>query len=439
MQIEYSISILSPQLNNTIFQNDGKIRDPNIFLMVSTAENRAGNKYAITFQRSENNVNVSFINVEKIFDRFINEGKATVRFNEPPHDLCIKKTDPIQLKAFINLLKKIIQLSSKSNEEELEKILGDNNSLLSALNPASQKQVSKDKIRLIITNKKDYPITKSFPTTLVELRATSINLKRIDTRIFKLHALSILDLADNSITTIPHEITKLTCLKELVLNRNKIEAITAKFCENASFCKSLRLLDLGENKMTAISPKLSKFCCLVTLKLNDNLFSRLPASIFVTTLRSIDISGCAQLDCLPGTALNLKLNNFYASRLPLLFSEKNNGSSKPVLDTTSRIPSLLDLASRKIVMCPNIFNQMQNEENAVPQTLALKVESTVKCFCGMPCARSSCAVSISRFSLKRVTSNLECEYLENGSMANFESVFCSKDCLKRYGNNQFAL
>ena len=39
---------------------------------------------------------------------------------------------------------------------------------------------------------------------------------------------------------------------------------------------------------------------------------------------------------------------------------------------------------------------VQNEVNAVPQALALKVESMVKCFCGKYCARSSCAVAISR-------------------------------------------
>ena len=80
----------------------------------------------------------------KVFERFINEGKATVRFREPAHDLCIKKADAIQLKAFINLLKKIISLSGspKANEEELENLLGQNNSKLSTLNQATHNQVN---------------------------------------------------------------------------------------------------------------------------------------------------------------------------------------------------------------------------------------------------------------------------------------------------------
>ena len=66
-----------------------------------------------------------------------------MRFSEPAHDLCIKKADPIQLKAFISLVKKIVHLSSsKTDETELENLLGENSNLLSALNPASKKQVN---------------------------------------------------------------------------------------------------------------------------------------------------------------------------------------------------------------------------------------------------------------------------------------------------------
>ena len=364
--------------------------------MVSTVENRAGTKYAITFGRSENSSPLNGQNVEKIFDRFISEGKATVRFNEPAHDLCIKKADPTQLKSFINLLKKVIELSAlKTKEDELEKLLSENNSMLSALNPPTQKQVAKERTRMLISNKKDYPITTSFPSTLTELRANSINLKRIDSRIFKLQSLSILDLSNNAIPKIPPEITGLSSLKELILCQNKIEAIPAKFCDNLVFCSSLRLLDLGENMITSIHPHLSKFVNLITLKLNDNPFSRLPPTIFGTKLRSLNLNGCSKLIRFPGTALNLKLDNLYASRMPLLFQEDSSNSSQTVLNTTSKVPSLLDITSRKILLSPTIIKAMKHE-NAVPEQLTTMVESMVKCFCGQPCARSSCAVAISR-------------------------------------------
>ena len=66
-----------------------------------------------------------------------------MRFREPPHDICIKNADPIELKAFTGLIKKIVELSSsKAHENDLENLLAKNNSTLSALNPASKKQVS---------------------------------------------------------------------------------------------------------------------------------------------------------------------------------------------------------------------------------------------------------------------------------------------------------
>ena len=125
-------------------QNGPNPLDFNLFLMVSTAQNRSGTKYAITFGKSKWNNKSNGSNVEKIFDRFIEDGQATVSFHEPAHDLCIKKADSIQLKAFINLIKKIISLSCSStpNDQELEKLLGENNSVLSALNPASHSQVN---------------------------------------------------------------------------------------------------------------------------------------------------------------------------------------------------------------------------------------------------------------------------------------------------------
>jgi LRR-repeat protein 1 len=30
-------------------------------------------------------------NIQQCFTKFVNEGKATVRFTEPPHDVCLSK------------------------------------------------------------------------------------------------------------------------------------------------------------------------------------------------------------------------------------------------------------------------------------------------------------------------------------------------------------
>jgi hypothetical protein len=47
---------------------------------------------------------------------------------------------------------------------------------------ASTSQVTKSKTKLVVTDKKEYPITTNFPCTLETLVVTAINLKKIDTR-----------------------------------------------------------------------------------------------------------------------------------------------------------------------------------------------------------------------------------------------------------------
>ena len=48
------------------FQNEKDILEPSIFLIASTTENKAGNKYAITFLKCGNSSELSSSNVEKV-------------------------------------------------------------------------------------------------------------------------------------------------------------------------------------------------------------------------------------------------------------------------------------------------------------------------------------------------------------------------------------
>ena len=106
-------------------------------------------------------INVLF-HVFQVFTRFVDEGKATIRFCRPPHDLCVSNADVVALKAFLNVLKKVLELKP-GQDDQLEKLIELN---MSALVPATTSQVTKEKTKLVITNKKDYPITTNFPHTL---------------------------------------------------------------------------------------------------------------------------------------------------------------------------------------------------------------------------------------------------------------------------------
>lgn len=84
----------------------GKSRE--VFVMLSTAQNKSGTKFVIRNEELSRNV-------EQIFDKFVGEGKVTIRLKVPARDLCIRKADPLQLKAFLNLVK--ASLGAKTAED----------------------------------------------------------------------------------------------------------------------------------------------------------------------------------------------------------------------------------------------------------------------------------------------------------------------------------
>lgn len=49
-------------------------------------------------------------NIEAVFTKFVSEGKFTIRFKMPEHDLCVK-TDPVLAKSFLHICKHYITLA----------------------------------------------------------------------------------------------------------------------------------------------------------------------------------------------------------------------------------------------------------------------------------------------------------------------------------------
>ncbi len=61
---------------------------------------------------------------------------------------------------------------------------------------ATSSQVTKPKTKLVVTEKKEYPITTNFPSSLETLSVNGINLKKLDSRMMKLRLLVSLDLVN---------------------------------------------------------------------------------------------------------------------------------------------------------------------------------------------------------------------------------------------------
>lgn len=94
-----------------------------------------------------------------MFTRFLNEGKATIRFKVPEHDLIIC-SDPVQIKAFFRILK--LGLDGKTPLQSLQ--------LSSLCSTEGQTALKPVKTKLIVKCKNDYPTLSGFPRTLEVLQ-----------------------------------------------------------------------------------------------------------------------------------------------------------------------------------------------------------------------------------------------------------------------------
>ena len=179
--------------------------DPKVFMMLCTNSNRAGTKFNVCG------------NISHVFDKNVDKGMCTIQMIKPNKTIFISKADPLQLKGLRNMLKKVLNAKT---DEELDQI-----SLTSAaLMGASLAQVTKPKEKMVISQKKDYPITSksNFPSSLTELKVNGVNLKKFDSRMLKLSRLVILDLSDNNIAIWPESLSGLVNLKELHMSNNQL-------------------------------------------------------------------------------------------------------------------------------------------------------------------------------------------------------------------------
>lgn len=127
----------------------GAAKDPeNLFLIHFNATNKAGTRYKIKR------------NVEKVFTKFVNDGKTTISMKQPPHDLLIR-CDPIQLKTFLQTFK--VALDGKLEASKLN---------LSTLAVTGVPQKSMPAKKMTITSPADYPL-KGLPKSLTTLNVCS--------------------------------------------------------------------------------------------------------------------------------------------------------------------------------------------------------------------------------------------------------------------------
>ncbi|XP_055917427.1 leucine-rich repeat protein 1 [Eupeodes corollae] len=303
-------------------------------------------------------------NIENMFTKFINDGKATISFKTPPENLMIK-CDPIQLKSFLQTLKLGLQGKSSVN-------LKSNIAAATAIPVKSQPLM-----KMVVTKRAEYPL-KGFPRSLKTLTVNGIGLHKVTFEICGLTNLTVLKLNDNSIKTIPKEFGRLR-LVELDLSNNALGDDT-NFCwlMGSDLKRTLYELDLSNNKLQYFPIELIKLENLVTLKLNNNSIKKIPFGIRgMKNLRYLHLS-TNKLESLPSSIDEV--------RLELLDVWENN--FQPICEktvegrlATTNNPQPLWLSAAHVVS----NSRFPFSPRTLPSILVDLISQSPKCFCGKLC------------------------------------------------------
>ncbi|NXJ90612.1 LLR1 protein, partial [Corythaixoides concolor] len=347
-------------------------------------------------------------NIERFFTRFVEEGKATVRLREPAVDVCLSKANASNLKNFLSA----VRLAHQGTDIGALP--------LSALVPAKTSEVEKPKTKMIITSRRDYPLTKNFPYSLEHLQASYCKLARIDTRVLCLKKLRKLDLSHNHIKQLPATIGDLTCLQELNLHDNHLESFSGALC-NSTLQKSLQFLDLSQNKIKALPIQFCQLRELVNLKLDDNELIRLPFK--VGQLHHLRFLSAARnkLPFLPSDFRKLRLENLD------LFGNPFEQPNPLVPNIQLKIPlTLLECAARATVNYRIPYGC-----HLLPSHLCEDLEVAKTCQCGSACLSSFIQITVT-MNLHHVAHTVVLVDNMGGTEAPVICYFCSLDCYSQF-------
>ncbi|XP_033736258.1 leucine-rich repeat protein 1-like [Pecten maximus] len=374
----------------------------NLFLMMCTAKDRNGAKFVIKD------------NIEQVFARFVSEGKATIRVKEPPQDISISKADTLQLKNFLSVLRLGAQGKSLDNIT------------LSRLAPASSKNVEKPKTRLIINSRKEYPLTTNFPSRLEFLQVSQCRLKKVDSRILKLHHLVELNLSENVLEILPEDFSNVPNLSSVTLAHNNLNIISPKFCLQSTLQNTLRFLDLGQNQLEILPLQICELQCLVTLKIDNNQLKYLPPTIGrLKCLKYLSAVG-NKIETLPASMTQLQLETIDLYGNPFLQDIHNS--------LPDRFPdiTLMECCARSIRK-----HRVKYTEEDLHSHLCRYLDSARLCWCGGFCFR--CSVNFTtNLSLSRIAHTVSAVDQLGRTEVPLMSFLCSPQCLSRFQKNPYA-
>nr|CAH7746246.1 unnamed protein product [Callosobruchus chinensis] len=369
-------------------------------MILFNGQNQKGVKYQI---RS---------NIQQVLTKFVNEGKCTIQFKQPEHDVYVTG-DVVQLKGFLHLFRRILE--NKVSDKELS---------VSSMSVMPIKDVAQTK--LTITKRSDYPI-KGFPRTLNELHINDISRTAVDKGIMQLTRLRILDLSHNSIESIPDELGNLPNLKELNLSHNFLGKKPKQWnWIQKNIVNSLLLLDISHNDLNLVPSSICKFFKLVTLKLDYNNLSCLPDGI--GNLRKLKLLSASHnyLTILPGSIKLLCLDRLDLSSNSL---EGHANRQQIIMQEVLPVCTLKEYASRKVLGA-----RIHYYPGILPLSLVNYLDNAKFCVCGKACFE----VFFHSPQFIQLTSiTVVLHRLDPGSTyAPIDCYFCSLECYRNSSVNR---
>lgn len=319
----------------------GNSKSPPVpLLIVCTAQNPAGTKYNLKD------------NIQQVFTKFVDEGKATIRVGQPEHDIIIKKADAVQLRGFLGVLRLALRGEDSVHFSQ----------------PPTK--VAPPKETMTILKREDYPL-RDFPSTVKKLVVAGCRLARIDSRVTALKHLSTLELSNNVLEALPQALARMA-LSQLILSNNRICNIDGQLF-TGKLRETLHVLNLGQNKLSALPSELCHLKCLTTLNVQRNGLRKLPEGIgwLKSSLRSLDISH-NDIEYLPASMEHMSLDLLCVSGNPL--SLPDNAAFYSESFTVLGLSSLLDLAGQVVVR-----HRIRATVEDIPATLVQLLKRSAPC------------------------------------------------------------
>ncbi|ODM97172.1 Leucine-rich repeat protein 1 [Orchesella cincta] len=379
------------------------------FLVISTRKELSGDEYDIT-------------SIQKLRTQFVHQGLATLEIRQPPLNVMLRNCDSDQLQEFLDTIRKFgnelvagtgnmpasapscsrlsapLQDEKKAEaaESSLRKTGGafkrPRSPELSKTETAKLKKVLTTNLKVVSVKKREnYP--KEFPSSLEQVKIVEVGLRKIDTRLFRLKHLTVLDLSGNKLKSIDALANLPSQLQTLVLSRNEIEDLSWNFFSNVAF-QRLQRLDLSRNRLAALPESILDLESLINADFSRNYLLCLPYNwISMKNLQTMDVSG-NEISFLPATLACLNLTKLDLSQNPELQLPLISNQFGTDFVGYSTIPTLFEKATEAIM---TLSRKRKLPLHILPKTTQKFLRGSKYC---VGCGRMSWRYKLSKFSVR---------------------------------------